>query len=136
MSKKHLIIIIGITALVASFGAILVAGVIMYIIAVEMEDNENNMVEMNISSEEPYSTLHGSAQAEVIDGKIIYTNAGSGSCPPVLDEALYDAESDTYLLKIKKYHNKPCTMDLRGLKQTVTRSDDEQVPQDAHIVIE
>lgn len=61
--------------------------------------------------------------AEIINGRIEYTNAGSGSCPPVIDEVEYDRNSDTYKLYIKKYGNMACTMDLRGVKQIIEYKD-------------
>lgn len=139
MNKKHLVLIVGATALVASFGAILVAGVIMYVISVESEEQENDHIEsMNISEPQPGSidSFNGSANAEVIDGNIVYTNAGSGSCPPVLNSATYDSETDTYVLTVQSYPNQACTMDLRGVKQIVSSTSGQDVKETSEIVIQ
>lgn len=63
---------------------------------------------------------------------ISYTNAGSGSCAPILESA--NLEGEKYVLKEKEYPaDTPCTMDFRIVQQTITRSDDMPIPSDADV---
>lgn len=90
-----------------------------------------------ISEIEPYSNMSTTgAEAVVEDGMIIYRNGGSGSCPPVLDNAYYDEQSDQYFLTIMQYDNQACTADYRLLQQTVAHEDGTAIPEDANIVLQ
>lgn len=92
---------------------------------------------LTISEIEPYNNM-STAGAEVVveDGVIIYRNGGSSSCPPVLDNAYYDEQSDQYFLTVMLYGNQACTADYRLLQQTVAHEDGTAIPEDADIILQ
>lgn len=68
----------------------------------------------------------------VTDGKIVYTNAGSSTCAPVLESAVY--ENGAYNLVQKVYPaDAVCTMDLRVFQQMVGIEGGEEIPENAVI---
>lgn len=92
---------------------------------------------LTISEIEPYNnTSTAGAEVVVEDGVIIYRNGGSSSCPPVLDNAYYDEQSDQYFLTVMLYGNQACTADYRLLQQTVAHEDGTAIPEDADIILQ
>ena len=92
---------------------------------------------LTISEVEPYNNMTTTGAEVVIeDGMIIYRNGGSGSCPPVLDNAYYDEQADQYFLTITQYGNQACTADYRLLQQTVMHEDGTTIPEDADIILQ
>lgn len=78
------------------------------------------------------SDLNDLPTTVVVDGKIVYTHAGSGSCAPVLETAVY--ENGSYILKEKVYpEDTPCTDDLQVVQQAVSIEGGEAIPADAMI---
>lgn len=61
-------------------------------------------------------------EAKVEDDKIVFTTAGSSSCPPTVERAYYD-DPETVVLQIADYRGYVCTMDMRPYKQHIYRAD-------------
>lgn len=58
----------------------------------------------------------------VREGVLHYHNAGSSSCPPVV-ERVEEESLDSYLLHIATYPNVACTMDYMPVHQAITHDD-------------
>lgn len=71
--------------------------------------------------------------ADVKDGKILWTAAGSGSCPPVISKVTF--ENGSYNVEQKIYPNKACTRDYRVVQQLVSLKDGQPIPDEADIFI-
>lgn len=134
VTKKQWIPITLSAAILGAAGAVISLGLITYFIADEYEKESSPSAEMNVSESEPANVFNG-REVIVEDGKIIFYNAGSGSCPPIVESANYDRKTNSYTLELKKYHNKPCTMDFRGLQQTITHADGTRVNESAEFNI-
>ncbi len=72
-------------------------------------------------------------EARVVDGKVIYESAGSGSCQPIVETATL--EGSTVTLNRFDYSDRPCTMDYRQYQQEITRADGEAIPADVEFVL-
>lgn len=68
------------------------------------------------------------------DGAILYTNAGSSSCPPVIKEAAYTSEK-TIELTIQDYAGKQCTLDYSPIIQQIAREDNVNITDDTTVLI-
>lgn len=137
MKKSHIVFLaLAGAGAILSVGIVATIGLIGYVIVVEKENSVNgDAVILNVS--EPSGSNHYQHEpiAKVVDGKIVYMNVGSSSCPPILDRAIYDAEYDRYVLTVKSYKNQPCTKDIKALKQTVSQDGEQIIPENADIEI-
>lgn len=71
----------------------------------------------------------------VVNGKIEYSNAGSSSCPPSIEKASYNTETDTYELFPTEYKNVACTADYRGMKQIIEYEDGTAISDTAQVKV-
>lgn len=58
--------------------------------------------------------------------EIVYTNAGSGSCQPLLTSAVLNTDTETVVLTVSDEYGSPgtpCTDDLTTVKQIVRQED-------------
>lgn len=133
-TKVKWISIILSAAILGAAGAVISLGLITYAITDEYEKESSPSAEMNVSEAKPANAI-SEKEISFEDGKIIFRNAGSGSCPPVVEKAFYDRKTNSYTLELKKYHNKACTMDFRGLQQTISHTDGRKVNESAEFNI-
>lgn len=69
----------------------------------------------------------------VEDGKIIYLNSGSSSCPPIIDKAT--EKNNNYTLQEKDYKNDSCTDDLKQMGQIIERVDGKPIGENDNITV-
>lgn len=73
--------------------------------------------------------------AIVSDGVIVYTAAGSSSCPDLVESVT--AGTDTVTLHIVDYPpNTACTMDYVPVRQEISRTDGKDFSSDIEVVID
>lgn len=76
---------------------------------------------------------YSGANAFVDNGKVVYVNSGSSSCPPVI-EKFEKIAKNSYQIHVKAYGNRACTMDMRPIMQTVEKSNGKFTPRDNIII--
>lgn len=77
-----------------------------------------------------------SGQSTIVNnGKITYTNAGSSTCPPIIDKVSKTGDNE-YTLTVKRYSKVKCTFDLSPIQQIIERSDGKPIPDESSIVLE
>lgn len=73
-------------------------------------------------------------KATVVDGKIVFDNGGSSSCPPLVAEAKR-VEDTLVTLRIADYTDKMCTADFRPYQQIISTTDGTPLPEDTEVKV-
>lgn len=135
MKKRYVIGTALLMAFVGAAGAVLTFGTMTYLIVKDYEKEHGNDKQLIVSEYTEQSYDVGES-VEVVDGKIIYTNAGSGSCPLIVESAIYNPETSEYILTLRDYSGSMCTMDYRGIEQTISYADGTDIADHSTIIIE
>lgn len=116
--SKKLFTIITVSIITLGSLLILLSGAIAF-----MKNNSSFTPSQKFDISEPIPVNFGrQAEAAVINGKIEYINAGSSTCPPIIERVEYNSDDSSYTLYVKQY-NQVCTADLRGIKQFISYGD-------------
>ena len=71
---------------------------------------------------------------KIVNGKIVYYNGGSSSCPPIVKKGFLDKDN-VATLEIASYSGRMCTADYRMFSQEISRSDGKDIPTETVIKI-
>lgn len=75
-----------------------------------------------------------STKAFVEDGVIVYTSAGSSSCPPIVEKV--EQISNEVHLTTKDYSRSICTRDIKPVAQIIKYTDSTPVPKHIKIFLD
>lgn len=92
-----------------------------------IDDNtpkDSSVKELIIENAEPegISDLNNKSNLVLDNGEIHWYSAGSSSCPPVIEKAIYTSEKEIELTEAS-YGEFACTMDLRAVHQVIKHAD-------------
>lgn len=92
-----------------------------------IEDNtpkDSSAKELIIENAEPEGIIDRNNTMDLIlvNGEVHWYSAGSSSCPPVIEKAVYTSEKEIELTEAT-YGKIACTMDLRAVHQVIKHAD-------------
>lgn len=105
----------------------------------ETYENEESFVELNIfrapTNEIAMPVDHRDLNdVSFADGVLIWTSAGSSSCPPLIEKAVLNKSDNTVILTKISYKEQMCTMDMAPVQQMIAMPDDSDLDENVEII--